>query len=126
MQTIQYLVSTSPNKAEEILQQLSEMLRYSLRVKSDNVLVKDELLYIKKYISIQNVRFDDKIKLLIDVPYDIKEMKIDKMCIFPFIENAIKHNERDHDLTINIRIRETLIICLLLLRTMGMACQKNN
>ncbi|MCJ1749174.1 histidine kinase [Mammaliicoccus sciuri] len=119
MQTIQYLVSTSPNKAEEILQQLSEMLRYSLRVKSDNVLVKDELLYIKKYISIQNVRFDDKIKLLIDVPSDIKEMKIDKMCIFPFIENAIKHNEREHDLTINIRIRENAHHLLIIVKDDG-------
>lgn len=104
MQTIQYLILLSPKKATDVVQQLSDMLRYTLRIKADKVLIGDEIKYIKKYIAIQNVRFDNNIHLTIDIPKELKETKIDKMIIFPFIENAIKHNKNLEIIEIKIRI----------------------
>lgn len=51
-------------------------------------------------------------------------MKIDKMCIFPFIENAIKHNEYECDLTINIRIRENTHNLLIIIKDDGEGMSK--
>ena len=45
MQTIQYLIPLSPKVAQTVIQQLSQMLRYSLRTASHTVKLAEELSY---------------------------------------------------------------------------------
>ncbi|WP_349421027.1 sensor histidine kinase [Staphylococcus felis] len=106
MQTIQYLIPLSPQVAQTVVQQLSRILRYSLRTKSHTVKLSEELNYIKQYVDIQNIRFDDMIQLQIDSSEEAQHQVIGKMMIQPLIENAIKHG-RDTD-TLSITIRLTL------------------
>ncbi|WP_447084399.1 sensor histidine kinase, partial [Staphylococcus aureus] len=56
MQTIQYLIPLSPKVAQTVIQQLSQMLRYSLRTASHTVKLAEELSYIEQYVAIQNIR----------------------------------------------------------------------
>ncbi|AKS66196.1 histidine kinase [Staphylococcus schleiferi] len=106
MQTIQYLITLSPQLAQQVVQQLSQMLRYTLRVKSDHVQIKDELDYIQQYVAIQNVRFDHLINLEFEIQSDLYTAQIGKMMIQPLVENAIKHGRTDDKLLIRIRITE--------------------
>ncbi|EGQ4351565.1 sensor histidine kinase [Staphylococcus pseudintermedius] len=107
MQTIQYLITLSPRQAQKVVQQLSQMLRYTLRVKTDKVPLKEELAYIQKYVTIQNIRFDDSITLNIDMDHRLENELIRKMMIHPLIENAIKHGRESEPLIITIRIKQT-------------------
>ncbi|EGQ1772178.1 sensor histidine kinase [Staphylococcus pseudintermedius] len=107
MQTIQYLITLSPRQAQKVVQQLSQMLRYTLRVKTDKVSLKEELAYIQKYVTIQNIRFDDSITLNIDTEHRLENELIRKMMIHPLIENAIKHGRESEPLIITIRIKQT-------------------
>ncbi|MCO6339175.1 sensor histidine kinase [Staphylococcus epidermidis] len=107
MQTIQYLIPLSPKVAQTVIQQLSQMLRYSLRTASHTVKLAEELSYIQQYVAIQNIRFDDMIQLYIDAPEDVQHQTIGKMMLQPLVENAIKHGRDSEPLKITIRIRLT-------------------
>lgn len=107
MQTIQYLIPLSPKVAQTVIQQLSQMLRYSLRTASHTVKLAEELSYIEQYVVIQNIRFDDMIQLYIDATEGVQHQTIGKMMLQPLVENAIKHGRDSEPLKITIRIRLT-------------------
>ncbi|MBI5974829.1 sensor histidine kinase [Staphylococcus canis] len=104
MQTIQYLIPLSPKAAQNVVQQLSQMLRYVLRTKSRTVTIAEELKYIQQYVAIQNIRFDDMIQLKIEASEKTLHYTIGKMMLQPLVENAIKHGRDEGTLHITIRL----------------------
>ena len=70
---------------------LGKLLRYSMRWVNGNVLVEQELDYIKNYMALINLRFDYEIYLSINIPALILKQEIPKMTLQPIVENAIYH-----------------------------------
>lgn len=69
---------------------LSLLFRYSI---SDRALVsiKEELLHLENYISIQNFRYENKFELLYNILPELMNYRILKLTLQPLIENSIKH-----------------------------------
>ncbi len=85
------MIESSP-KTSEMVCNLSEMLRYTIQNKMQNlVTLEEELEYTKKYISIQEARIGDMIRFQIDIPEDHKHIKMPFMTLQPFVSNAINH-----------------------------------
>ena len=84
---------------------LGKLLRYSMRWHSPKVKVKEELDYIGNYMALLNLRYDYSVELDIDIPEQILEQEIPKMCIQPIVENAMKHGIEDvaEDTTLYIK-----------------------
>jgi two-component system sensor histidine kinase YesM len=70
---------------------LGKLLRYSMKWVSGNVLVEQELDYIKNYMALINLRFDYEIFLSLNIPDIILKQEIPKMSLQPIVENAICH-----------------------------------
>lgn len=70
---------------------LGRLLRYNLRWTSGNVTVREELDYIRNYLSLINLRFDYEIYLSENLPDVILDQEIPKMSLQPIVENAIYH-----------------------------------
>lgn len=70
---------------------LGKLLRYSMKWVSGNVLVEQELEYIKNYMALINLRFDYEIYLSLNLPEIILKQEIPKMSLQPIVENAIYH-----------------------------------
>ncbi len=70
---------------------LARLLRYSMNWKNQFVPIRAEIEYVKDYIQLFNIRFDDKINLSCNIPETALEAKIPKMSIQPIVENAIIH-----------------------------------
>jgi len=70
---------------------LGKLLRYSMKWVSGNVLVEQELEYIKDYMALINLRFDYEIYLSLNLPEFILKQEIPKMSLQPIVENAIYH-----------------------------------
>ncbi len=70
---------------------LGRLLRYSMKWSSENVLVEQELEYIKNYMALINLRFDYEIYLSINMPETLLKQEIPKMSLQPIVENAIYH-----------------------------------
>lgn len=70
---------------------LGRLLRYNLRWTSGNVTVREELEYIRNYLSLINLRFDYEIYLSENLPEVILDQEIPKMSLQPIVENSIYH-----------------------------------
>lgn len=70
---------------------LGKLLRYSMKWVSGNVLVEQELEYIKDYMALINLRFDYEIYLSLNLPEFVLKQQIPKMSLQPIVENAIYH-----------------------------------
>ncbi|MCL6591734.1 MAG: sensor histidine kinase [Firmicutes bacterium] len=74
-----------------VVEALSNFYRLSVSKGEDVVTLKNELDHIKSYVDIQNLRFDNNIHLLIDVPESLHEYLTLKLILQPIVENAILH-----------------------------------
>lgn len=75
----------------EMLMSLSSLLRYSISRSREIVTVQDEINHSIHYIDIINMKYDNKIALLISIPENIMKVKILKLVVQPIVENAFQH-----------------------------------
>jgi hypothetical protein len=101
------LISTDPDKAILFVKKLSEVFRYVLEQKDNEIITLDtELQFLDSYIFLQKIRFGENLIVNIDV-LD-RKLLIVPLSLQLLIENAIKHNviSKEHPLTINITSKE--------------------
>lgn len=91
LHTTSFFVRKDPNKAREIIIDLSTYLRYNLENDCKLVPLEMELEQVKAYFNIEKARFGDKISLNIDVDENVKDINIPSLIIQPLVENSIKH-----------------------------------
>jgi two-component system, LytTR family, sensor kinase len=80
--------------AEDMLEQLADLLRCVLRDSdAQEVSLGDELEMIRRYISIEQVRFQGRLQVEIDVKPELirSGVRVPNMCLQPLVENAIRH-----------------------------------
>ncbi len=86
---------------------LGRMMRFCLRWRNHQVMVREELEYVRGYIDLMNIRNDYRIELSIDVDGSYEEFRIPKMIIQPVVENAVLHaiEPEGEDSTIEVTVR---------------------
>jgi two-component system sensor histidine kinase YesM len=87
----------------DALTSLGSMMRYNMRWTSEYVRLKDEIAHIGNYINIANIRFDNRMKLEMDIPGEYMKQELLKMSLQPVVENSVKHGLGEKELTIRIR-----------------------
>lgn len=70
---------------------LAKMLRQSISTQDEEVLILNEIEHVKSYLTIQKMRYQDKLEYDIDVEPDIRGVRIIKLTLQPLVENAIYH-----------------------------------
>ncbi|MGL4571176.1 MAG: sensor histidine kinase [Clostridium sp.] len=78
-------------KTQEVIFNLSNMLRYTLKQADKIVPLEEEIKYIESYLMLQEVRFGDRLKYNINISDEIRNQKIPFMSIQTFVENSIVH-----------------------------------
>ncbi|WP_261305032.1 sensor histidine kinase [Paenibacillus andongensis] len=76
---------------------LGQMLRYSLTKGVEVGTVASELEHLEHYLFLQNMRFNDKFTLKLDVPDHIKRLPMLKLILQPVVENSIYHGLEKRD-----------------------------
>lgn len=84
---------------------LGSLLRYSMKWTSNNVLVEEEIEYIRNYLALINLRFDYEIYLSLNIPEEVLRQEIPKMSLQPIVENAIYHGIEELAEDTNIYIK---------------------
>ena len=67
---------------------LGDMFRYSIKTTSELVTIADELKHVNNYVSIQQIRFDNRFNLLLDIPREMYSLKILKLVLQPIVEKC--------------------------------------
>lgn len=70
---------------------LANILRYAIVNSNEEVSIKEEIDWLKKYIYLQQFRLKNKFICKVNVAPEIMEYKIHKLLLQPFVENAIVH-----------------------------------
>ena len=82
----------NPRSARRMIARLSEILRYSFdSTETREVPLSQELHFLDGYLDIQRFRFEDRLKVNIDVPQELHEAMVPTLILQPLVENAIKH-----------------------------------
>jgi two-component system, LytTR family, sensor kinase len=99
------LIDENPDKAQEFLTGLSKIYRYILENRNEDLsTVREELSFAKQYFKLQQTRFEDSIRIDIDVPEDLLDKKLPSLSLQLLLENAIKHNRFDADNPLSMSI----------------------
>jgi sensor histidine kinase YesM len=102
------LVYIDQEKAEKSILNLSKFLRNA--IKTDSLIhINDELEMVQTYVDIENIRFDNKIKLEI-INKSLENIKIPKFSIQLLVENAIKHGYTNKELHIKVEIAKDILV----------------
>lgn len=92
LHTISSLLFTDTRRADKMLADLSDVLRITLREgQREFSTVREELDYARHYLSIEETRFEDRLKVDIAVDDGSLGARVPSLILQPLIENAIKH-----------------------------------
>jgi sensor histidine kinase YesM len=92
LNSIAALIGDDPTKAEQVLGQLSSLMRYTLQSNRTGVVsVDDELTIVRGYLEIEEVRLGDRLHYAIDVDPALGRAELPVLLLQPLVENAIKH-----------------------------------
>lgn len=92
LNSISSLTMTDPARAQEMVINLSQLMRYSLKHdQKERVTLKQELDNNKLYMQIEKVRFGNKLNPIFEVERKCLKASIPNMILQPLYENAIKY-----------------------------------
>jgi two-component system LytT family sensor kinase len=79
-------------QAEEMLARLSDLLRCVLEdVDAQQIPLRRELEYLRLYLSIEQVRFQDRLEIEISADDTALDAAVPHMALQPIVENAVRH-----------------------------------
>jgi len=98
LNNIYSLVYNKSDEAPEAVMKLSSLMRYMLyESDADFVSVGKEVEYLNSFIELQQLRLAQKSFVEIKVLGSMENRTIAPMLLIPFVENAFKHGEKNHE-----------------------------
>ncbi|WP_305767609.1 cache domain-containing sensor histidine kinase [Candidatus Epulonipiscium viviparus] len=93
-------------KCFQMVQALGKFYRNSLNSGRDFITIEQEVASIVSYITILNIRYDNKIQFSYDIEEELKPVMMLKLLLQPVVENAVYHGikEKEGSGAIHIKI----------------------
>lgn len=106
LNTISAMIDRDPERAEEMIARIGELLRMALEDPESNLVpVSTEVAFLEKYLEIQQVRFGEQLDVRIEVEPSVGDAAVPSLLLQPFVENAIKHRSGQPGVSTTILIR---------------------
>lgn len=113
MNSIASLISIDAKKAEDLVVDLAELFRASLKEPSLVALV-DDIRICQRFVDIEQVRLGDRLRVLWNIDPHTQQAIIPSLMLQPIIENAIYHGiqplENGGKLTIDVSMAKTDVV----------------
>jgi len=92
LNTISALIHDSPDLAEEAVDKLAFIFRYTLKNSTEMVMpLRDEIELVSKYLAIEQIRFGERLTVQIELPDSCREFTVPSLVVQTLVENCIKH-----------------------------------
>jgi LytS/YehU family sensor histidine kinase len=86
------LVHTDPDAADQMITRLGRLLRLSLDNAGHQVVpLRQEADFLRVYLEIEQVRFQDRLQIVWDLASDTLEAAVPTLLLQPVLENAVRH-----------------------------------
>ena len=91
LNSVTALIRLDPEQARQVVQKLSKILRRLLRQQDNLTTVREEVAFIEDYLSIEMVRFGEKLRFIKEIDPETLDLLIPSMLLQPLVENSIRH-----------------------------------
>lgn len=94
-----------PNQVTDMIENLSDILKYSLHSTDNEVTIREEIKNTESYLQIQNIRYRDKFHVIWEYDEEILDYKVIRLILQPLIENSIYHGIKEKEGNSEIKIK---------------------
>jgi two-component system, LytTR family, sensor kinase len=109
MNSVRALIDEDPENAKTALTNLSNILRYSLKMERfETVPLEEEIENVNDYLALEAIRFEERLNYKIDIDPSSSKIEIPPMMIQTLVENGIKHGVSRRTEGGNITVNSTL------------------
>jgi LytS/YehU family sensor histidine kinase len=92
LNNVYFFTLTGSQKAPEMLEQLTDMLRYILNECNRSfVPLEKEIKMVQDYITLEKIRYGDRLKMDLEIKGDYRNKMIAPLLLIPLVENSFKH-----------------------------------
>lgn len=109
---------------------LSNIFRYSLDMGEPYATLENEILHIKNYMYVMNVRMNNSIRLQFDIDSPLLQASVPRLSIQPLVENAINHglkNKRgSKEITVGAKLEDGILAVSVVDNGVGMKADEIN
>ena len=92
LNSVSSLMYTDVDAADAMLARLSELLRLTVdRDLQQEIPLAEELELVRRYLDIEQIRFEERLRVTIDVDPEAMQAVVPSLALQPLIENAIHH-----------------------------------
>ncbi|MFY7942044.1 MAG: sensor histidine kinase, partial [Burkholderiaceae bacterium] len=85
------LVRLDPKRAEDVLEDLSELFRVALSEVGESTTVEGEIDLARRYLAIEQIRFGDRLKVQWELDPAAGAARVPPLLLQPLVENAVQH-----------------------------------
>jgi two-component system LytT family sensor kinase len=92
LNTISFLLDEDAEAAEEVVQRLADLFRYTLKVSdTEAVPLAEELEFVRGYLTIEQARFEERLRVEWDIDPGTLSVRVPGLIVQPLVENAVGH-----------------------------------
>lgn len=105
-------IDPANKKAKDYLIKLSDSMRYMIYdIDAELVPLSEEIEYIKNYVELEKLRFDDSARIDIHVDTEQQAYMIAPLMLIPLVENCFKHVDKSNsEINIKIELRNDTLL----------------
>lgn len=85
------LVRAEPDKAETLLEDLSDLFRQALQDRGQTTTLEQEITLAQRYLAIEQVRFGERLRLQWQIDPAAQQARLPALVLQPLVENAVCH-----------------------------------
>jgi two-component system, LytTR family, sensor kinase len=91
LHTIVQLIHIDPRRAVEAGEIVADLLRRTLEEQRDEVPLRDEWRFVSSYLTVEQIRFGDRLVVKADLPPDLDSERVPSFALQTLVENAVQH-----------------------------------
>ncbi len=103
------------NRTSKLVTSVAKLYRICLDKDNMILSLKEEMNFLRLYLDVLNARFGSRIQVVWEIPEELHNSRIIKMCMQPLVENAVNHALKPQNYTGTLRIlawREAEKLCV--------------
>ena len=105
LNSVRALIFENPPAAAQMIDQLATLMRYTLQSSyAESVPLRDELEAVQSYLAIEKIRFEERLRIALDIAGGMEQVTIPPMALQTLVENAVKYGVEQSAVGTEIRI----------------------